>query len=212
MSDLFANIEAQRIALADLLTGLQDQEWETASLCEGWTVHDVVAHLTMPFNLGVPGLVKGLARARGNFARFADRYARAQAHVPSQDLVALLRREASNRFTPPGFGPQAPLTDVVVHGYDVAVPTHRDLEVPEETSTLVLDFLVTKKPEGSFTRRGLVNGLRFEAADGAWAYGAGPLVRGPMRSLLLGLTGRESQLTALEGDGVQVLRDRLATG
>jgi hypothetical protein len=121
-----------------------------------------------------------------------------------------LHREASNRFTPPGFGPEAPLTDSVIHGYDIAIPTYRSFEVPEGTSNLVLDFLVSKKAERAFTRPGVVTGLRIESSDGTWSYGAGSLVRGPTRSLLLALTGRSSGFTALEGDGVHALRSRFS--
>jgi uncharacterized protein (TIGR03083 family) len=208
--DLFSRIHHQRLAIVEVLEGLGAEEWETPSLCEGWTVHEVVAHLTMPFKLGVPALVVGLIKARGNFERFSDRYARAQSQVPPSELVSLLHREASNRFTPPGFGPEAPLTDSVIHGYDIAIPTYRSFEVPEGTSNLVLDFLVSKKAERAFTRPGVVTGLRIESSDGTWSYGAGSLVRGPTRSLLLALTGRSSGFTALEGDGVHALRSRFS--
>jgi uncharacterized protein (TIGR03083 family) len=208
VSDLFARIHKQRLTLVDVLTGLGDEEWDTPSLCEGWTVHEVVAHLTMPFRLGVPSLVAGLVRARGNFALLSDRYARSQSQVAPSELVALLRREASNRFTPPGLGPEAPLSEIVIHSYDVAIPTYRALEVSEETSSEVLDFLVTTKAERGFTRKGLVAGLRLESSDSEWSSGVGALVRGPTVSLLLALTGRARGFTPLEGDGVQVLRSR----
>lgn len=210
MSDLFTRIHNQRLTLVELLTGLGDEEWATPSLCKGWTVHEVVAHLTMPFEMGVPSLVLGLVKARGSFPLLADRYARSRADVPSSDLVALLHREASNHFTPPGFGPEAPLTDIVIHGYDIAIPTYRTFDVPDDTSHLVLEFLMTTKAERAFTRRGLVTGLRFESSDGEWSHGTGSLVRGPTRSLLLALTGRPTGFTALEGDGVPVLKDRVA--
>lgn len=32
-------------SIDDLLTGLSDEQWRTPSLCEGWTVRDVVVHL-----------------------------------------------------------------------------------------------------------------------------------------------------------------------
>lgn len=211
MPDLFTKIHNQRLALVEVLDGLGAEEWETPSLCEGWTVHDVVAHLTMPFNLGFPSLVFGVIKARGNFSLLSDRYARSQKDVPAGELVALLHREASNKFTPPGFGPEAPLTDVVIHGYDIAIPTYRSLEVPDETSNLVLDFLFTKKAEGAFTKKGLTTGLRIESSDSDWSHGTGPLVKGPTVSLLLALTGRPHGLAALEGDGVQEFLQRLST-
>jgi len=38
-------IDAQRRSLADLLDDLSDDEWRRPSLCTGWTVRDVAAHL-----------------------------------------------------------------------------------------------------------------------------------------------------------------------
>ncbi|WP_232021310.1 MULTISPECIES: maleylpyruvate isomerase family mycothiol-dependent enzyme [Pseudonocardia] len=39
-------VSAERVAVADLVDSLTDDEWITGSLCSGWTVRDVVAHLT----------------------------------------------------------------------------------------------------------------------------------------------------------------------
>src|SRR5947209_85087 len=40
-------IGQERLSLADLLDELTAQEWETPSLCTGWRVRDVAAHLTL---------------------------------------------------------------------------------------------------------------------------------------------------------------------
>ena len=40
-------IDAQRLKLASLLGQLSSGEWSRPSLCEGWTVRDVAAHLTL---------------------------------------------------------------------------------------------------------------------------------------------------------------------
>jgi uncharacterized protein (TIGR03083 family) len=39
-------IDAQRLGLAGLLDDLSEHEWQQPSLCDGWTVRDVAAHLT----------------------------------------------------------------------------------------------------------------------------------------------------------------------
>ena len=43
--------------------------------------------------------------------------------------------KADSRFTPPGLGPQAPLTDVVVHGQDIRRPLgiSRDIDQTQAT-------------------------------------------------------------------------------
>src|SRR3954451_2817816 len=40
-------ITEQRLGLASLLDGLSDAEWEQPSLCAGWRVRDVAAHVAM---------------------------------------------------------------------------------------------------------------------------------------------------------------------
>lgn len=39
-------ITAERRRVADLLAGLDDEQWAAPSLCDGWTVREVGAHLT----------------------------------------------------------------------------------------------------------------------------------------------------------------------
>ena len=46
-------IAAERCQVADLFDTLSDEQWSTPSLCSGWTVRHVAAHLVMP--AGVPG-------------------------------------------------------------------------------------------------------------------------------------------------------------
>ena len=72
-----------------------------------------------------------------------------------------------------------------------------------------LGFLVSGRAIG-FTPRRRPAGLRFEATDVGWAWGDGPLVRGSGEAVLLALAGRPVALADLDGDGVAVLRDRLA--
>ena len=53
----------ERLQLHDLLRGLSDGEWSAASLDEGWTVEDVVAHIVVRehhvWDLGRAMLFKG---------------------------------------------------------------------------------------------------------------------------------------------------------
>ena len=43
--DPWPMIEAARRALGEYLSGLSDEEWNRPSLCEGWSVADVAAHM-----------------------------------------------------------------------------------------------------------------------------------------------------------------------
>ena len=46
-NQLWAAIDDQRRRTADLLATLTDDQWDHPSLCEGWTVRHVAAHLTL---------------------------------------------------------------------------------------------------------------------------------------------------------------------
>ncbi|WP_029928152.1 maleylpyruvate isomerase family mycothiol-dependent enzyme [Nocardia otitidiscaviarum] len=37
----------ERLSLADFLDGLTADDWNRDSLCDGWTVHDVLAHVAL---------------------------------------------------------------------------------------------------------------------------------------------------------------------
>ncbi len=45
MTDIWPVIHDDRQALADDLAGLSPEQWQTPSWCDGWSVHDVLAHL-----------------------------------------------------------------------------------------------------------------------------------------------------------------------
>ena len=61
-------IDAQRVKVAALLEQLSPGEWAQPSLCAGWTVRDVAAHLTLQ-QLGLPGAIAMMARWRGSLDR-----------------------------------------------------------------------------------------------------------------------------------------------
>lgn len=209
MDDVYALIAAQRREVADVLDGLSAEQWNTPSLCAGWTMKDVAAHLAMPFSISVPKLLVKLAMKGFNFDKVADEWAKSEQRPPTQ-LAKLLRQNADNRFKPPGLGPEAPLTDIVVHGQDIRRPLGIAHRVPADTARVVLDFLVSKKASKGFTKKGVADGLRFEATDTGWTHGAGAAVSGTAEALILSLSGRKAALADLTGAGADQLRARLS--
>jgi uncharacterized protein (TIGR03083 family) len=203
--DLWKLIAAERLALADELDGLTAQQWATPSLCSAWTVRDVAAHLVVPFRVKLPRFLLTLIRARGKFARANVALTAREAVRPTADLVADLRRNAEDHFAPPGMGPVAPLTDVLVHGQDIRDPLGLGDQRPAEPWGPVLDFLVSPK-----ARRGFVSGripaLRYRAADLDWSFGeTGEEVTGPAAALALTLLGRPARAGELSGAGAAEL-------
>jgi uncharacterized protein (TIGR03083 family) len=120
--DYFPTITAERLAVADMLDGLSPQQWETKSLCGAWTVRDVAAHLSVVLTRGAGTFLVAAVRAGGNLHRANRIIVAREAARPTPDIVGDLRANADSRFTPPTFGPEAPLTEILLHGEDMRVP------------------------------------------------------------------------------------------
>lgn len=207
--DVFEEIADERRYVADLASGLTERQLAAASMCGEWTVRDVVGHLVVPLEVGIPKLALAMLLSRGSFDRANARLAREQARRPVAELVEVLRRRAGSRFTPPGHGPEAPLSDLLVHGLDIRWPIGVPREVPAERMTTALTFATTH-PSVVGVPRGALDGLRLEADDLDWSHGSGPVVTGSAEALLLAVAGRRAALDHLGGDGLPALRSRLA--
>ena len=64
---LRAAVATERRAVADMLDSLSDQQWASQSLCEGWTVREVAAHLNLPFLHSMPSVFVKLIAAKAFF-------------------------------------------------------------------------------------------------------------------------------------------------
>lgn len=207
--DTFAEIADERRRLADLLSGLTCEQQAARSLCEEWSVHDVAGHLILPMEVSTSKFMLTMLACRGNFDRANGRLTRQQARRPIEEIIEVLRQKADARFTPPGAGPEAPLTDLLVHGLDIRWPLGLTCDVPEERLQKSLTFL-TCTPACGLVPRGALDALRFEANDIDWSHGSGPTVSGDAESLLLAITGRTTALRFLSGDGLPKLHARLS--
>lgn len=178
--DTFAHIAREREHLADLGDSLTEEQWDQRSLAGEWRVREVFAHLTMPFRVRMPAMVVGMIRNLGNFDRYADQWARGEAAASEPaDLVAALRRHARSRFTPPGMGPEVPLTDLVVHGIDIRHPLGEPQpDRDAEALRLILDALASKKGSVFGVSKAAFSVTRYVATDLDWSHGTGPEAAG----------------------------------
>lgn len=206
---IYALATRNRLLASSMFASLTDEQWTTPSLCAGWTVREVCAHLVPPEGgFKVLALLRDVIRARGDLARMVDIDAREGARRPTTELVAALRDRAGERLKAPVVGPFGPMVDTAIHLRDAARPLGLDTSPPPEDWGPVLDFLLTRPAERGFVGTGRTEGLRLEATDLDWSHGAGVVVRGPAEALALGIAGRSAAYSDLEGAGVGVLGSR----
>ncbi|MGY1840380.1 MULTISPECIES: maleylpyruvate isomerase family mycothiol-dependent enzyme [unclassified Modestobacter] len=206
--DPFALTAVRRRAVADLLAGLDENQLTTPSLCAGWDVRTVGAHLADAAAPGALGeFARDLVRARGRLHRANDEAARRAGRRPVAETVALLRERAESRFTPPVTGPRAPLAEVLVHEGDMRLPLGLPFDPDPAAVRVALEFVTTGRPVG-FVPRGRLRGLRLVATDLDWSAGDGAEACGRGIDLLLAACGRTAVLTELAGPGRQLLESR----
>lgn len=199
----------ERLNLCDHLDTLTSEQSNVPSLCSGWTVKDVVAHLTTSTQTTLGGLTVGIIRAGGNFDRMERMRALALSErFTTAELVETLRRTAGSASRAPFSSPLDPLLDVLVHGQDITRPLDQPRPMVLERAEPALEHAVTSRWYGAKAR---FDGLRIQSTDTSWAVGDGQLhVAGPTADLMLVATGRPAGLSALKGSGVAVLANRLA--
>ena len=196
-AELMPTVAAQRRAFGDVLEGLPESDWNAPSLCSGWRVREVVAHMTMPFRYPAPRFLGEMVRSRGNFARMADRVARRDARAPIGTLLDGWRTNENHPWKPPGGGLKGALTHDLVHGLDITIPLGIEHPVSEQALRVVLDSATTPR---SLKHFGVdVTAMRFEADDLDWAFGDGEPLRGRARHLLMVLMDRRLPAGLLAG-------------
>lgn len=207
--DIATAVRAERLALCDFLEGLDDSDWIAQSLCPAWNVREVVAHLTLPTRASVGFLALAAIKARGSFHRMiADTARERAAKFPPAALVQQLRESAGSSRRIPGSAPMDPLTDLLVHGQDIARPLDRPKPVRIDVAVPVLTYVVTNRLFGNPER---LQGLELVATDAGWSSGEGMQVKGRVGDLLVVAAGRPAGLPCLQGTGVERLAERLGT-
>ena len=193
-----AAVAAERRDLADVLAGLTPEQWEAPTLCAGWRVREVVAHITMPYRMTTAGFLWEMARSGGRFDRMADRVARREGSgmTPGQ-LLAAVRDNVDHPWSPPGGGAHGALSHDVIHGLDVTVGLGLDRRPPPERVALVLAGMRARNLSYFGTD---LSGVRLHATDVDWSFGEGAPVRGPAQDLLLAVCGRRLPEGRLTGD------------
>ncbi|MEV0505837.1 maleylpyruvate isomerase family mycothiol-dependent enzyme, partial [Streptomyces spectabilis] len=194
--DVWSLVHAERAALIDDLAHLDDERWSTPSLCAGWSVHDVAAHLVDTARTTRLGFVAGLVRARFDFDRQNARGVERERGAAPGETLERLRRVATRTSTPPA-PLDSRLVEEVVHGEDIRRAVGLTRAYPPEAVVRALR-LQTRTPASFGGAKELTARVRFTATDTDLAIGTGPEVEGPALLLLLAVSGRRAALAGLE--------------
>ncbi|MFF1696904.1 maleylpyruvate isomerase family mycothiol-dependent enzyme [Streptomyces sp. NPDC058257] len=195
--DIKSAVAAERRELAALLDDLSPAQWEAPTLCAGWRVREVAAHMSLGFRYSLPKTLTELVKARGSLHRMTDRCARkdAAAHSAGQ-LAAFLRDNAGHPWQPPMAGIEGALGHDVVHGLDISVALGLERRVPVDRVRVLLEK-VTPRSIKFFGAD--VGGVELRADDLDWSYGTGTPLAGAAQDLLLVLYGRKLPPGRLRG-------------
>jgi uncharacterized protein (TIGR03083 family) len=203
-------IDTQRADLCDLLADLNDDEWCQDSLCTGWTVRDVAAHLTMQ-QLGLRDVVSVMRKWRGSMDRTTAHVARLRAaELTTEQLIAGIRGMIGSRRHTLGVTYLETLCDILVHSQDIAIPLGRHLDVPAAAAAVAVTRALSMRWPPPLPSAKKLAGFHVTATDATWSTGEGPTVQGPMAALLLVYCGRLTALPQLTGEGAAALTARLA--
>jgi uncharacterized protein (TIGR03083 family) len=204
-------IDAQRTSLTALLEDLSDDEWNRPSLCAGWTVRDVAAHLTLQ-QVGPGGALGMMFKWRGSLDRTIHHVARLRAAaLPTERIIAEIRGMVGSRRHNFGVTHLETLTDILVHSQDIAIPLGRRLDPPPNAAAVAATRVVSMRWPPPLPSVRKLAGFRLNATDTTWSAGDGPEVRAPMAALLLVCCGRLAALPQLSGNGAAALTARLST-
>ncbi|TYP88983.1 maleylpyruvate isomerase family mycothiol-dependent enzyme [Blastococcus xanthinilyticus] len=201
-----AMARGERVDLADFLDTLQPQQWDAPTLCAGWRVRDVVAHVVSYEEHGLNDLVKRLARARFAPHRLNDVAVLEYNERTPQELLRFLRDHSEPRGVTGGRGGGVGLVDALIHHQDIRRPLGMPRTIPAERLLHALPFAVTAPPlRGFWTARG----VRLVATDLDWSRGRGPEARGTAEAILMTMAGRPAAARDLDGPGATILQRRL---
>ncbi|MET9328099.1 maleylpyruvate isomerase family mycothiol-dependent enzyme [Tsukamurella sp. NPDC003166] len=187
-TDLYDATVAERTRMAGLLDSLTPEQWAADSLCAGWRIREVVAHLSMTDTQTFEEFGAAVAEAGGDVNVAVDRTARADAaRFTDTELLAIQHARVASRWTPGPGATQGALAHEVIHGLDITIPLGLPSPAPE-----VLAATVTGSSAEGLGFFGVdLAGLRLTADDSELALGDGPRVLAlPTLEIVLIATGR----------------------
>lgn len=204
--DVMALARAERSDLADFLSVLSPRQWESPSLCAGWSVREVVAHIVSYEEHGPADLLKRLARTRFRPQRLNEAALADYRDKGPDELLEFLRDHLEPQGSTARFGGRVGLVDCLIHQQDIRRPLGMPRDVPADRLAAALPFAVCAPPLRGFWK---ARGVRLVATDLDWTHGHGPEARGHGEAVLMAMAGRGAAAADLTGPGARILQDRI---
>ncbi len=198
--------EDERTDLADFLETLTPQQWAAPSLCEGWTVRDVVAHVVSYEGAGAAELTRRFTQGRLMLNRINAVSLDEHRQREPAELVALLHEHVTPRGLTCAFGGRIALVDSLMHHQDIRRALGMSRDVPAERLRVALPFAFLAPPIKAMWH---VRRVRVVATDVGWSGGTGPEARGAGEAVLMVMGGRRGVAEELTGPGAPRLVTRL---
>ena len=200
--------------IGTLLHSLDDAAFDIPSLCRGWAVRDVLGHMALGHTTPMVTMLGKLSHYRFNIPKasleqsptfFAGKTPDEIRSFWDDVMVARHTRMGFARVFPAHSG----FIDHLVHNQDIRRPTEHLRQIPEDRLRRAL-HLVTTEATPVFNPKRNLKGLSLRPTDIDCALGDGPALEGPGEAIVMAAAGRSDALEDLSGDGVEILRSRLA--
>ena len=204
-AEIWPVVHRERAALADDLAGLSPEQWDTPSLCDDWSVRDVVAHMTASSMISPAAFFAKIVASGFSLTRMQTKDIARERGSSPEETLRRFRAQINSTTHPPG-PTDTWLGEALIHSEDVRRPLGITHEYDTDAAVRVADFYKGSNLVVGTKKR--IAGLQLKATDAEWTHGDGPVVSGPIMSLVMAMTGRKEALADLTGDGVAELRER----
>jgi uncharacterized protein (TIGR03083 family) len=201
-----AKVRQEREALAADLEVIDEVAWATPSLCSGWTVRDVLAHMTALARMTPLVYFRKLVASGFSPSRIQTRDVAVEKGSSVTETLARFCSATAGNNRVRAVPDKTMLGETLVHAEDIRRPLGIEHEYPLGALVTVADVYKGSNLVAGTKRR--IAGLSLQATDTGWRTGSGPAVSGGMLALVLAMAGRRVAAEDLEGEGVQILRSR----
>lgn len=196
----------ERADFAEFLAALSPEQWRSSTLCDEWTVRDVVAHTITYLGQSTLGLTMNMLRSAGNIDRLNARILHHLNDSGPERLTDLMRQDTTPTGAAALYGGRVALIECVIHRQDIRRALNLPRSVDPDRIRACLKYARVSPVIGGARR---TRNLQLVATDMTWSAGHGHPVHGSGEALLLAMTGRASAVEKeLTGDGVALLVTR----